>query len=291
MFMTEEGLSTVRGSPLTSCESWDSHSVEIRRPDREMPYLKYSIRGILGAIVSLLTILSCTPPVETLTVEVLSVRPHDPSAYTQGLLLHDRMLYESTGRYGESTLRRVDPYTGEVVRQISLPEAYFGEGLARRSDRLVQLTYREGIAFVYGIEDFGPLGQFSYQGQGWGLCYDGEHFLMSNGSATLTVRDPATFEVIDQIHVTRNGSPVLRLNELECVGNEVYANVYLTDRIVKIEKETGKVITEIDASGLLTPMERLRADVLNGIAHDPETGSFLITGKLWPKLFEVRFVP
>jgi glutaminyl-peptide cyclotransferase len=256
-----------------------------------MLYRMPSIRAILGAIGSLLTILSCTRPVETLTVEVLSVRPHDPTAYTQGLLLHERMLYESTGRYGESSLRRVDPQTGEIMHQIRLADAHFGEGLARQNDRLVQLTYRQGLAFVYGIQDFGSLGRFSYRGEGWGLCYDGEHFIMSNGSATLTVRDPATFEAIDQIHVTRDGSPVLRLNELECVGNEVYANVYLTDRIVRIEKETGKVFTEIDASGLLTPMERLRAEVLNGIAHDPENGSFLITGKLWPKLFEVRFVP
>ena len=257
-----------------------------------MLYLKRCIQALLYAMSPLLAVLACnSSPVQTHTVEVLSVRPHDPSAYTQGLLLYKQMLYESTGRYGESSLRKVDPQTGGVVHQISLPHRYFAEGLARINNRLVQLTYREEIAFVYAIGDFEPVGQLAFQGQGWGLCYDGEHFIMSNGSATLTVRDPATFEVIDQILVTKDEAPVHRLNELECVGDSVYANVYLTNRIVRVEKDTGKVTAVIDASGLLTLTERLGADVLNGIAYDPESGSFLITGKLWPKLFEVRFVP
>jgi glutaminyl-peptide cyclotransferase len=254
------------------------------------------VRPLLGALLSIfgplyvLLLFSCNPPA-TLTVEVLSVRPHDRSAYTQGLLLHQEMLYESTGRYRESCLRRVNPHTGEVLQQVDLPPHMFGEGLARHDDRLVQLTYRERIALVYETEAFGALGQFSYQGQGWGLCYDGEHFIMSNGSATLTVRDPTTFRVVDQISVTRDGSPVMNLNELECVGNEVYANIYGSDRIVRIASDTGKVMADIDASGLLSLAERLRAGVLNGIAYDPEKETFLITGKLWPKLFEVRFVP
>lgn len=237
-----------------------------------------------------LLLFSCNPPA-TLTVEVLSIRPHDPAAYTQGLLLHEEMLYESTGRYGESSLRRVNPHTGQVLQQIDLPPDIFGEGLARHDNRLVQLTYRKQIALVYEIEAFGTLEQFSYQGQGWGLCHDGEYFIMSNGSAMLTVRDPATFEVVNQIYVTRNGSPVLNLNELECLGNEVYANIYGSDRIVRIAKDTGKVMADIDASGLLSFTEGLSADVLNGIAYDPENETFLITGKLWPKMFEVRFVP
>ncbi len=229
-------------------------------------------------------------PSASLTVEVLSVRPHDPHAFTQGLLLHEGKLYESTGRYGASSLRRVDPRTGEVLQQIDLPPDLFGEGLARRGDRLVQLTYREQVALVVAVESFEPIGRFSYQGQGWGLCCDGEHFLMSNGSSALAVRDPVTFEILGRIDVTRDGIPVPNLNELECVGDAVYANVYRSDRIVRIAKETGKVTAEVDASGLLSPSERLRADVLNGIAHDPENETFLITGKLWPKLFEVRFV-
>lgn len=231
------------------------------------------------------------PPPGTLTVEVLSVRPHDPAAYTQGLLLHEQVLYESTGRYGESSLRRVDPQTGRILHEVDLPADIFGEGLARCDNRLVQLTYRKQIALVYEIDTFGTLGRFSYQGQGWGLCHDGEYFIMSNGSATLTVRDSATFGVVDQIYVTRDGSPVINLNELECVGEEVYANIYRSDRIVRIDKDTGKVLADIDASGLLSLTERLSADVLNGIAYDSENETFLITGKLWPKLFEVRFVP
>jgi glutaminyl-peptide cyclotransferase len=201
------------------------------------------------------------------------------------------MLYESTGRYGKSDLRRVDPQTGQVMHKKPLPSHIFGEGLGRQGNRLVQLTYKEQVAFVYGIEEFESQGRHSYQGQGWGLCYDGEHFIMSNGSATLTVRDPTTFEVIDRINVTRDGLPVIYINELECVEDVVYANIYHTDRIVKIAKDTGKVMADIDASGLLSPAERLGADVLNGIAYDPQNETFLITGKLWPKLFEVRFVP
>jgi glutamine cyclotransferase len=250
------------------------------------------LRALLSIFIPLhvLLPLSCNPPA-TLTVEVLSVRPHDPAAYTQGLLLHEQMLYESTGRYGESSLRRVDPQTGLILQQVDLPSDIFGEGLARHDNRLVQLTYLKHIALVYEIDGFGTLGQFSFQGQGWGLCHDGENFIMSNGSATLTVRDSATFEVVDQIYVSRDGSPVINLNELECVGDKVYANIYRSDRIVRIAKDTGKVLADIDASGLLSITERLRADVLNGIAYDPESGTFLITGKLWPKLFEVRFVP
>jgi glutaminyl-peptide cyclotransferase len=226
-----------------------------------------------------------------LTVEVLSARPHDPAAYTQGLLLYEQLLYESTGRYGHSSLRRVDPQTGQVLLRVELPPNLFGEGLARHDNRLVQLTYKEQVALAYEIEAFGSLGQFSYQGEGWGLCFDGEHFIMSNGSSTLTVRDPATFEVLDQIHVTRLGFPVTNLNELECVGDVVYANIYGSDRIVRVSRDAGKVLADIDASGLLTPTEQESAGVLNGIAYDPENETFLITGKLWPKLFEVRFVP
>jgi glutaminyl-peptide cyclotransferase len=177
------------------------------------------------------------------------------------------------------------------VQQIRLPPAYFAEGIALSDNRLVQLTWRSETAFVYALADFASVGQFSYQGQGWGLCHDGTHFLMSDGTDTLTLRDGDTFAVVDRISVRSDGEPVRGLNELECVGDSVYANVYQTDRIVRIQKATGKVTTVVDASGLLSPIERLGADVLNGIAHNPDSGSFLLTGKLWPKLFEVRFVP
>ena len=222
-----------------------------------------------------------------LPIEVISVHPHDELAYTQGLLLVEGMLYESTGLYGRSSLREVDPQTGEVIRQVALPSSYFGEGLARVNDRLIQLTYHAETAFVYDLETFEVVDSYEYEGEGWGLCHDGVELVMSNGSATLTFRDPETFEALHTVNVRNNGVPVPFLNELECVGESVYANIYRSDRIVKIEKGSGRVSAVFDASGLLTPEEQADADVLNGIAYVPQSGTFLITGKLWPKLFEV----
>lgn len=233
---------------------------------------------------------------DELRVEVLSVRPHDPTAFTQGLLLHDGWLYESTGRdMGEARLRKVNPFTGVAEREIFVPpnesgEYYWGEGLARVGDELVQLTYLGQVAFRYDLDTFRRLQRHSYDGQGWGLCHDGQRLVMSNGTDRLTFRDPATFAVLGSVAVTVDGRPLRRINELECVGDLVYANVFLTDTIVAIDPVSGAVTARIDASGLLTPEESARADVLNGIAYDPAEDTFLITGKWWPKLFEVRFV-
>lgn len=226
----------------------------------------------------------------TLAPEVISVRPHDPQAFTQGLILYEGLIYESTGHYGESTLRAVDPQTGEVLRAADVPEAYFAEGLERVGDRLIQLTWKEEKAFVYDLETFAPVGVFDYEGEGWGLCYDGETLFRSDGSAVIALHDPETFEVVAWGRVTLQGVPVERLNELECVGDYLYANVWQSDAILKIDKTNGNVVAIVDASGLLTPEEAAQSDVLNGIAYDPETDTFLITGKNWPKVFEVRFV-
>lgn len=223
--------------------------------------------------------------------EVLATYPHDTDAFTQGLLLNGDRFFESTGLYGESTLREVVPETGEVVREVTVPPEYFAEGLTLVGDRLVQITWREGTAFVYDVGTLEQTGTLSYAGEGWGLCYDGEQVVMSDGSATLTRRDPETFEVLGSYGVTLDGQPVTRLNELECVGGDVYANVWQTDTIVRID-ETGEVIQEIDASNLLTEEERAQLGpdaVLNGIAYDPEAKTFFLTGKLWPKVLEVRF--
>lgn len=233
--------------------------------------------------------------VQRLKVKVLSIRPHDPAAYTQGLVLHGGSLYESTGLYGASSLREVNPQTGEVKRRVDLPQGSFAEGLALVGDRLIQLTWQEGVAFVWGLGGFDRTGEHRYQGEGWGLCYDGKRLVMSNGSDRLTFRDPMTFAPVtpvDGVRVSVGGRPINWLNELECVDGTVYANVWQTDEILRIDPATGKVTAVIDASGLLTSAERQGgAEVLNGIAYDPQKKTFLVTGKLWPKLFEVAFVP
>jgi len=223
------------------------------------------------------------------TPTVVATFPHDTDAFTQGLLLHQGSFYESTGLYGESTLRLVDPESGTVQQSIDLSSEFFGEGLARVGDTLWQLTWQEETAFRYDIGDFSQIQQASYVTEGWGLCFDGEQLVMSDGSGTLFFRDPESFDLLDQIDVDLDGSPVTRLNELECVGELVYANVWLTDDILRIDPSTGEVLTVIDASGLLTPAEAASADVLNGIAYDPRTDRFFVTGKLWPWVFEVEF--
>lgn len=231
------------------------------------------------------------PSVERLRAEVLTVIPHDREAFTQGLVWHDGTLYESTGLYGRSSLREVDRFTGEVRRERRLDPSLFGEGLARVGDRLIQLTWQQGIALVYDLPTFDRVGEHSYTGEGWGLCFDGEQLVMTDGSSDLAFRDPETFAPLGRVAVTLNGRPVERLNELECVGDRVYANIWMTDLIVRIDPRTGRVDAVIDAAGLLAPEERWGTDVLNGIAYDQDNGTFLVTGKLWPKLFEVRFVP
>ena len=243
----------------------------------------------LAGVIAWLLAASGALAVDQTTPQVLDFFPHDTGAFTQGLLYHDGVFYESTGLYGQSTLRRVDPASGVVLLSRPISPAEFGEGLARIGDELIQLTWQENVAHRYEIDDFTPLGNFSYSGQGWGLCFDGRRLIMSNGSSFLTYRNPETFQTVAQIRVTRDSVPVGNLNELECVGRLVYANVWLTDTILRIDPQTGIVLTEIDASGLLTPAEQQEADVLNGIAFHPATMNFYLTGKWWPKVFEVDF--
>lgn len=233
------------------------------------------------------------PPVERLAVEVLAVLPHDPGAFTQGLLHHQGYLYESTGLYGDSSLREVDPASGEVLRQLPLDPAFFGEGLALVEDRLIQLTWREGLALIWRLDDFRLVGAHQYAGEGWGLCFDGEALWMSDGSATLYRRDAHDFSLLAAVEVSLHGRPMMKLNELACVGGHVYANVWRRDRIVRIDTSTGRIDAEIDASALNPLSERPggREAVLNGIAHDPERDEFYLTGKFWPTMFRVRFVP
>jgi glutamine cyclotransferase len=237
------------------------------------------------------------PPLRRLRVRVVARHPHDPDAFTQGLLLHQGELYESTGQYGESSLRRVELETGRVLAERALPAEWFGEGLARvpgegaEGDRLIQLTWQEGVAPVWRLDDLERAGEHRYGGEGWGLCHDAKgRLVMSDGSARLTFRDPRTFAETGAVTVTLEGRPVSLLNELECVGDRVLANVLGSDSLVEIDSATGRVTALIDASGLLTPAERAATDVLNGIAHDPADGTLLLTGKLWPWLFRVEVV-
>jgi len=263
-----------------------------------------AVSAVLALVVFLLARPAPTPiappappassaAVERLVPKVLAVHPHDPTCYTQGLLWQGGALYESCGQYGQSSLRRVDPASGEVRQRVAVPDADFAEGLALVGERLLQLTWREGVALVYDRKTLAKTGQFPYTGEGWGLCFDGRRLVMSDGSDRLTLRDPQTFAVIfgsGELKVTREGVPVERLNELECVGAAIYANVWQSDEILKIDPATGRVEASIDASGLLSPEERAKADVLNGIAWNPETRRFWITGKDWPKMFEVELV-
>ncbi len=231
---------------------------------------------------------------EELVPEVLKVWPHDPDSFTEGLLWHDGRLYESSGLYGKSNLRKVDLQTGSLLQRVDDPPGVFGEGIAIDGNRLFQLTWRENVGYIYELDSLTRVGTIAYDGEGWGLCFDGQHFFMSDGSAYITTRDSKTFAAIHRVEVEREGEPINMLNELECVGNSIYANVWLTNSILQIDKATGKVTAVIDASGLLTAQELAQAGpggVLNGIAFDPKQNDFLITGKRWPKLFEVKFVP
>ncbi len=236
-----------------------------------------------------------SPEVPRLIPEVIRVFPHDSQAFTQGLLWDDGFLYESTGLRGQSSLRRVDIESGQPLEMVALDETYFAEGLERVGGRLIQLTWQAGRAFVYDFDTLTQLGAIEYEGEGWGLCYDGRYLFMSDGSSYLSVRDAETFALIFRGAVTLNGQiiPPQLLNELECVGDSVYANAWNTDYIFRIDKWTGAVTAMIDASSLLTTAERAALDagsVLNGIAYNPDSQTFFITGKRWPKLFEVRFI-
>jgi glutaminyl-peptide cyclotransferase len=224
--------------------------------------------------------------VAVVPIEVIATYPHDTSAFTEGLVYHEGFLYESTGLYGQSTLRRVEPSTGDVVQSIALDPAYFGEGLALVNRTLVQLTYRERQAFVYDLDTFALAGGFTYSGQGWGLCFDGERLYMSDGSSTIQLRDPTTFARIGGLEVRAGGTPLSALNELECVGDSLLVNVFLTPLIARVNKLTGSVSVMYDASALPKPSGS--NSVLNGIAYVPDDDAFFITGKDWPSLYEVR---
>ena len=230
-------------------------------------------------------------PPARLRVVVHARYPHEKQAFTQGLVWSKGRLFESTGQFGESSVREVELQTGRVLRIHNNSKNIFAEGLALVDDTLFQLSWQNGRAFSYRRDDFEPLAEFRYDTEGWGLCFDGKFLVMSDGSARLFFRDPKTFVVDHVTTVFRDDRPQDRLNELECVGEHVYANIWQTDEIVRIRAHDGKVDAIIDAKGLLSEAEAEGTDVMNGIAFVPERGRFLITGKLWPIMFEASFEP
>lgn len=263
------------------------------------------MRALL-AVLGVLLVAGCSAaPIEStpqptgetvLKADVLEEIPHDPAAFTQGLELADGVLYEGTGLEGKSSIRRVDPATGEVTEQSDLPADLFGEGITVAGDSIWQITWQDGVAIRRDKSTLAEQERVSYDGEGWGLCHDGDRLIMSDGTDHLTFRDVDTFAEAGGVDVRDDANePVTRLNELECVRDadgrvQVWANVWQTDDIVRIDPASGRVTATVDLEGLLPATERAGTDVLNGIAHIPDTDEFLVTGKLWPTMFRVRFV-
>lgn len=228
----------------------------------------------------------------TWTYEIINTFPHNPGAFTQGLVYEDGFLYEGTGLNGHSSLRKVDIKTGSILKTCELSDEYFGEGIAVFKDRIIQLTYQSNVGFVYDKETFELLKKFTYSTEGWGITHNGRHLIRSDGSPTLYFLDPDTFKQIRTLEVHDKETPVWGLNELEYINGQIYANLWPSDNIVRIDPSTGRIVGWIDMSGLLTEEERSdEVDVLNGIAYNPENNHLYITGKFWPKLFEINLIP
>ena len=230
------------------------------------------------------------------TYQIVNSYPHDTRAFTQGLIYHDGLLYVGTGLRGHSSLRKVELETGKVLKLLKLPSRFFGEGITIWNDKIIQLTWTSNVGFVYNRETFEKLANFSYPTDGWGITDDGKNLIMSDGTNNLYFLNPETFERIRTIKVTEkigdNQIPVEKLNELEYINGEIFANVWLTDNIVRISPETGEVLGKIDLTGLIDlqpiPAQGIPQNVLNGIAYDKENNRLFVTGKLWPKLFEIK---
>lgn len=224
--------------------------------------------------------------------EVVHTYPHDPGAFTEGLFYLDGFLYESTGLEGQSSIRKVRLETGEVVQKREIPSQYFGEGIINWKDRLIELTYKTQVGFVYDLANLGVQRQFEYTGEGWALTQDGKRIMMSDGTPEIRFWDPETLKETGRIQVTDEGLPVKNVNELEWIKGEIWANVWMSDRIARIDPGSGKVTGWIDLTGILSPSDRVegQTDVLNGIAYDAKQDRIFVTGKRWPKVFEIRVI-
>jgi glutamine cyclotransferase len=251
------------------------------------------IRRMLVAVLSLPLVAARPSQLPVDSYKIVHTYPHDPNAFTQGLVFVDGHLYESTGRNGHSSLRMLDLSTGWVLKEYDLPEEYFGEGVTDWRDTLIQLTWISGVAFVYDRSTFTVRRTLHYSGEGWGLTHDSSALILSDGTPTLRFLDPNSFREIKKINV-RDGDnqPVRNLNELEYIHGEIYANIWHENRIARISPSTGRVLGWIDLTGLLKPGEISDPEaVLNGIAYDAKSDRLFVTGKLWPKLFEIKIVP
>ena len=226
------------------------------------------------------------------TYKVINTYPHDPQAFTQGLVYENGFLYEGTGQKGHSQLRKVELQTGKVLQKYELPDEYFGEGITIFDDKIIQLTWQSHVGFVYNKENFELLREFSYPTEGWGITFNGKNLIMSDGTPMLHFLDPETLEELRSVMVFNKDEPVWGLNELEFIEGQIFANVWPSESIVRIEPLTCNVTARIDMKGLLPPQDRSeKIDVLNGIAYDPKNKRIFVTGKYWPKLFEIKFIP
>jgi len=228
---------------------------------------------------------------EIYAYEIVRTYPHDAEAFTQGLVFEDGLLYESTGFYGRSTLRKVQLETGDILQIYKLPDELFGEGMTIYDNRIIQLTWKSNLGLVYDKDSFQPLGQFSYRTEGWGITHDGQQLIMSDGTSTLHFLNPETFQQTGRIDVRDGDSPVNGLNELEYVKGKIYANVWPTEKIAIIAPQSGRLVGWIRMAGPMIPQDDGRAlRVLNGIAYDTTNDRLFVTGKLWPNVFEIELV-
>jgi glutaminyl-peptide cyclotransferase len=227
--------------------------------------------------------------VPTLGYQIVNIWPHDPNAFTQGLVYLDGKVIESTGQEGRSSLRNVELQTGKILKKVDVPEPYFAEGIALLNNKIYQLTWQHQIGFIYDAQNFQKIGEFNYSGEGWGLTTDGHSLILSDGSNRIRFLDPDSFRVTKTIAVLDEKNPIRELNELEFVNGEIYANIWHEDRIATINPQTGRVTAWIDLTGLLQPGDVQNPEaVLNGIAYDQSGSRLFVTGKLWPRLFEIK---
>ena len=252
--------------------------------------MKYIITFlILIILINCKAIFAANGLIPVYTYDIINSYPHDQNAFTQGLVYNDGYIYESTGLHGLSSLRKLDLQSGKIIQIASLPYRFFGEGITIFHDKIVQLTWKSRVGIVYDKKSFDVIHNFSYITEGWGITFDSKHLIMSDGSSRLYFLDPDTFKITKIVKVFEKNKPISNLNELEYISNEVFANVWQTNRIARINPKTGQVIAWIDLEGLLSKDDQTQpVDVLNGIAYDKENDRLFVTGKLWPKLFEIR---